>query len=171
MSAPTDNWCTPPEILGVVRKVAPIGLDPCSNENSLVGARYSLSGVGPGQCGLSAEWSVACPLGELVFCNPPYSRPNKELWSAKCASEGRKAGAQIILLVPADVDTGWWHENVAARADAVCFLRGRVRFWEGGKPGPHPARFPCALAYWGWRDSEFRSAMKPHGWVVGKVWF
>ena len=50
----------------------------------------------------------------------------------------------VVALLPARPDTGYWHEHIAGRA-VVYFLRGRLRFGDGGNSAP----FPSALAVWG----------------------
>jgi len=49
-----------------------------------------------------------------------------------------------VLLLPAQTDTAWWHDDIAYIAD-VYLLRGRLAFGDGDTPAP----FPSALAVWG----------------------
>jgi site-specific DNA-methyltransferase (adenine-specific) len=56
--------------------------------------------------------------------------------------EGR--AKTVVALLPARPDTAYWHAHVAGRA-TVYFLRGRLRFGDGGNSAP----FPSALAVWG----------------------
>lgn len=116
-----DDWRTPPEVLERVRRVAPIGLDPCTGIENPTGA--SIFAVAPGAWpadeplpwsaridGFSFPWSMHCPEGELVWVNPPYSRGNLGPWTARCRTEAM-GGAEIIALVPADPSTDWWNES------------------------------------------------------------
>lgn len=119
--ASRDDWRTPPEVLERVRRVAPIGLDPCTAIGNPTGA--SIFAVAPGAWpageplpwsaridGLSFPWAMHCPEGELVFVNPPYSRGNLGVWTKRCAFEACFE-RDIIALVPADTSTDWWHES------------------------------------------------------------
>lgn len=151
MSSVKMDWQTPPGFLEIVRKMEPIGLDPCTDESNPVRASTAMT---PEIDGLSREWTGY----GLVFCNPPYGRALKD-WSAKMRDEGKR-GAEIIGLVPARTDTRWW--QAIATADAICFWRGRIKFV--GAPASAP--FPSAVPYWGSRAQEFRRVFEPHGWVI-----
>ena len=148
-----QTWNTPDEVLRVIRQFDTIGLDPCSNAGSIVGAKTEWRLERDGDS-LTRSW-----LGHgLVFVNPPYSRWLKR-WMAKCAM----SGAEVISLTPARVDTTAWH-SFAATADAVCFWRGRVTFCGADAPAP----FPIALCYWGSRVERFSEIFGPAGLVFLK---
>lgn len=49
------------------------------------------------------------------------------------------SGATVVCLVPARVDTKWWHDYCAK--GVVEFVRGRLKF--GGHKNSAP--FPCAV--------------------------
>lgn len=149
------SWCTPEVVLERVRRMGPIGLDPCSNPRSIVRAREEWRGP-PGVDGLAEPWA---PHG-LVYCNPPYGRGIGQ-WVAKAALE-RMDGAEVILLVPARPDTAWWHEAVVPHAAAVCFWRGRLSFLGADQGAP----FPSAVVYYGHRFKEFTEAFGDAGWIV-----
>lgn len=186
MSSANPNWQTPPEFLDIVRKVGPIGVDPCTTPDNPCGALesfYHPIGMKRGGCnadtpvgdGLSLGWTG----GGLVFANPPYGRGLGK-WTVKMRDEAKR-GAEIIGLLPARTDTRWWGD--VTTADAVCFWRGRLAFWaphpETGVMGPALVRnkktgklqtaaapFPSAVPYWGPRANEFRRIFSVHGWVV-----
>lgn len=167
-STTADHWGTPWRI--VERLLAFFGeitLDPCSNEHAVVPARIRWGGLGIVQPspvravdGLFTPWNV---LGRRtrVFVNPPFSA--KLLWMRKAENEHRLHGCEIIALVPADLDTGWWHDVVVASATRICFPRGRLSFL-GDRDSN--ARFPVALPYWGERVTRFESVFRDEGWVV-----
>jgi phage N-6-adenine-methyltransferase len=149
------TWCTPPEVLELVRRLGPIGLDPCSNGRSVVRAPVEWRGK-PGVDGLAQSW-----VGHgLVYCNPPYGRAIK-VWMQKCATEGA-LGAEIIALIPARTDTKWWHESVVEGADSVCFWRGRIAFLGATQGAP----FPSALIYYGPRPADFGAIFASVGWAL-----
>ena len=64
-----------------------------------------------------------------VWLNPPYSRQLIRKFIAKLCNE-RTAGrvTAAIMLTHNYTDTEWFHQAVGA-ADAICFTRGRVKFF------------------------------------------
>lgn len=156
LSSANDGWNTPPEVLEHVRRmVGKIGLDPCSNASSVVGARTSWDVHADG---LPRPWAGH----GSVFVNPPYSDALPH-WIAKCRNEAAE-GVEILALVPARTDTGWFR-NVLSSPAEVCLWRGRIRFLGA----PHPATFPSAMIYWGPRGDAFRTVFKPiaNGFLAG----
>ncbi len=72
-----------------------------------------------------------------VFCNPPYGREIGR-WIAKAWESAEKGACDVVVcLVPARVDTAWWHDY-CARGE-VRFLRGRVRFGGADSGAPFPS--------------------------------
>lgn len=70
--------------------------------------------------------------GGAVWVNPPYSKCRE--FVAKAAAEAR-AGATVVMLLPARTDTRWWHEHIwdDERHDwrpgvSVRFVKGRLKF-------------------------------------------
>ena len=86
--------------------------------------------------GLSKPW-FGC-----VYCNPPYGT-HIGLWMAKCRWSVEHGLARFVLaLVPARVDTKWWHENVAGHAD-IFMLKGRLTFGGALAAAPFPSALLC----------------------------
>lgn len=154
-SSADPAWCTPPSVLYRVCLSfgRSVGLDPCSNPNSIVGAATEWS-LAHGDDGLVPSWQSRGP----VYCNPPYGRGVIDRWAAKIALEGA-LGAELVALLPARVDTHWFQAMWTAHA--ICFWTGRVKFL-GAETG---APFPSCLPYWGEHVEAFRKAFSP----VGKV--
>lgn len=125
---------TPADFLDLVRRVAAIGLDPCSNAQSVVAAKVEWRGDGPADNGLVLPWRGH----GLVYCNPPYGT-HLPAWAKKIASEAR-AGAPVISLVPARTETRWFR-TLTESCTARCFLRRRLRFGEATSG----AKFPSAV--------------------------
>lgn len=78
-----------------------------------------------------------------AFLNCPYSRCREFI--AKAAEEAQK-GCTVVCLVPARVDTRWFHDHVYDRATngwrpgvEVRFLKGRLKFGEGKNSAPFPS--------------------------------
>ena len=83
----------------------------------------------PEDDGLEQDWGTA-----RVFCNPPYARWQLFRWVEK-AADAAKHGALVVLLIPASVETSWFHRLVWDAAThrprpfvSVRFLEGRLRF-------------------------------------------
>lgn len=141
------DWCTPEPILEVVRETfeGKIDLDPCSNANSIVGARENW--IYPEKDALKDQWSGN------VYINPPYSSEHNMAFSlAWCANAGYTT-AQIAL-VPAATGTSWFR-NYVAMSTCVAFI-GRVRFV--GAPTVTP--FDLALVYRGQRPNVFKRSLQ-----------
>lgn len=130
------GWQTPPEIfVSLETVIGKFDLDPCAPSD--VAASHAKTVFTPKVDGLTQAW------WGHVFMNPPYGREIK-FWLEKASLEA-KAGVQIVGLVPARTDTGWWHNFVVGQADVV-FLRGRLAFGDGTQAAP----FPSALIFWGY---------------------
>ncbi len=134
----SSEWYTPRDLIDRVlasidRAGGQFDLDPCAppGGGTVPAARYYTRE----DDGLLLPWTG------LVFVNPPYGR-QIAAWTDKAIAEAAR-GAHIILLVPARVDTSWWHRLMEAGGRPE-FIRGRIRF--GGPNGTrHSAPFPSAL--------------------------
>lgn len=139
-----------------------IGLDPCSNQHSLVRARveYRL----PRQDGLQASWNHP-----TIFVNPPYGIDHArgtsiKHWLHRCAEAHREHGAEVIALVPVATNTGHWKKYVFGEAAAVCFLYDtRLRFLVSGRDEGKGAPMSCAMIYWGKSYKRFFDVFIRHG--------
>jgi len=90
-----------------------------------------------------ADNGLVQPWATVNWCNPPYGR-GIEKWVKKALEEVRNHNTTVMLL-PARVDTRWFHDLVLPNMDAgviTCtFIKGRLKF--GG--AKHPAPFPCMI--------------------------
>lgn len=156
-----QNWCTPNEILELVRKFTykgQIDFDPCDSPLSLVGSVEHCYGFDD-RDGLKESWRGK----GLVWCNPPYDQVKE--WVHKAAEEFSRPPAnydeqddQLFVLVPARTDTKWFKNLLMA--DKLCFLFGRLKF----VGAPSSAPFPSVIAYWGPSPSKFVSVFTGKGW-------
>lgn len=118
------EWFTPPEIFKALN--IRFDLDPCAAEGGafVPADRYYTKS----DDGLNQEWEGT------VFVNPPYGA-DTPVWLQKLIEHG-----DGIALVFSRTDTRWAQEALA-RADVVCFISGRVKFYAGnttdnsGTPG------------------------------------
>lgn len=132
----SEEWYTPAWLID--RLLAETGrplfdLDPCSPSSE--GPVPAVARFTRDEDGLSLPWAG------WVFCNPPYGRVIAR-WIDKAIHEAR-AGARVILLVPARTDARWWHALIAAGGRPE-FLQGRIKF-EGPRGTRHSAPFPSAI--------------------------
>lgn len=132
-SSGENEWYTPPEYIEAARQVmGSIDLDPASCEAAQANVKakrfFSID-----QDGLSQAW-----FGN-VWLNPPYSKDCIGLFAEKLVFEANRFD-QAIVLVNNATDTEWFHK-IAAIASAICFLQGRVRFFnKDGKRANAPVQ-------------------------------
>ena len=94
--------------------------------------------------------------GEIVFCNPPYSKSGKQdKWVKKCYEESKKPNTVVVALLPARTDTKRFHKYIwNGNCSEIRFVEGRLFFEINGKPvlgknnKPMPAPFPSMIVIW-----------------------
>jgi hypothetical protein len=106
------EWLTPPEL---VKKLGKFDLDPCSPVNAPF--LHAETNFTVEDNGLGKNW-----FGR-VYCNPPY-RKHLHLWLEKLKRHGNG-----IALVFARTETRCFFENIWYSADALLFVKGRIRFY------------------------------------------
>ena len=183
-SAATTEWRTPGAIIGMIRAFfrRDIDLDPCGTAGHEIAGKTVLLP----KDGLALEWGNF----ETVFVNPPFGTSYVKLWECitpkelkrrclagetkdyewrkqtlgmwveKAEISSRVGGSQVVMLIPAAVDTAWWQGIILPRAAGICFIKGRVKF-DGNSKGP--ATMPCALVYFGEAGRRFRVTFKELG--------
>lgn len=123
-----DSLCTPEWILERVRKVHPIGLDPCGNPWSTVGARITWSKHNGEDGHTDRNWEAPLHPGEAIWVNPPYSDPLP--WAQHFGWAADAVCRPGFMLVKNDPSTKW-HAVLRSCRTAQCDFTKRVRF-EGG---------------------------------------
>ena len=149
-SANTD-WYTPPWIFERIGLV--FDLDPCQPQGGIgwipAKRRYSIV-----DDGLTQPW------GGRVWLSPPYGK-HTSAWLGRM--HNHRNG---IALVFARTDCAWFHESVA-KADAILFLRGRVKFVDGlGVTGGSGAGSGSMLVAWGATNVSAFENMRDTGHLV-----
>lgn len=140
-----DDWETPKDFYEKLNDEFHFTLDPCcTHENAKCKKHYTKD-----DDGLSRNWG-----GEVVFCNPPYSKKgNQDAWVKKCYTESLKPNTTVVALLPARTDTNRFHDYILGKAE-IRFIRGRLVFEVDGKPligkngKPQPAPFPSMICIW-----------------------
>lgn len=156
-----NEWYTPSAFITAANEVmGGIDLDPASTAaaNEIVGATQFFTEA---DGALEREWQGR------VWMNPPYARPLIDKFCAKL-TESYSSGSvtQACVLVNNATETGWFHA-LAEVATALCFPRGRVKFWH-----PEKESFPLqgqAVIYFGDsgdRSDTFRAGFLQFGFTV-----
>ena len=117
LSSKSVEWETPQYIYDLLNLKYNFTLDPCATINNHKCEKfYTIS-----ENGLMMSWK-----GERVFCNPPYGRKLID-WICKGYNEYFFNNVFSVFLVPARVDTKWFHRYVLGKAN-IYFFNKRLRF-------------------------------------------
>jgi hypothetical protein len=105
-----DSWATPKDFYDKINDRFKFDdFDPCPFDNDI--SVFD---------GLLVDWAPR------TFCNPPYSKTDKEKFFYKGYEESLK-GKLVVFLVPASTSTKIFHELILPNAK-VEFVRGRLGF-------------------------------------------
>lgn len=178
-----DRYCTPPEALELVYEMfearGGIGLDPCSDPDSIVEA-FTRIDVRDGGDGLTDGWweslrtqvSGALAHPPTVFYNCPYSAIGP--WTGVASVETADHGLETVGLFPPHMDTIWWDDTVWKTAASVCFVRGRYAFLRNGVVEAHPRYASAWVLHAGdscrsWAMERFEDTYAKSGQVIHSV--
>jgi phage N-6-adenine-methyltransferase len=143
-----NEWYTPKEFVDAARRVVgDFDLDPASNRianKKVQAASYYTAD----DDGLEKDWFG------VVWLNPPYNAKLIAKFSDKlCSSYEDGSVTAAIVLVNNATETQWF-QAMLSRASAVCFPKGRIKFWHNSRRqlnplqgqaflylGEHPQRF------------------------------
>ncbi len=133
----SEEWLTPPEI---IRALGKFDLDPCSPlHRPWDTARQHFTKK---QDGLIQPWEGR------VFCNPPYGTQTGK-WLDKCAQHGN-----AIALVFARTETIMFFDAVWQKADAILFIKGRLKFYSPQGIKGDAAGAPSVLVAYGKKNAR-----------------
>lgn len=136
-----------------------IDLDPASSDvaNEVVGAYRHYTAEDDG---LSKAWQGR------VWMNPPYAQPLVAQFAERLLeSFGAGDVTEACVLVNNATETAWC-SRLIAQASAVCFPRGRIRFWHPRKESA-PLQGQVIL-YLGSRPASFKAEFAQFGPVKGE---
>ena len=114
----SDEWETPQELFDELDAEFHFTLDAAASDERHKCTRYYTKE----QDGLLQDWG-----GEVVWCNPPYSRGLMEKWVEKAYRECRTDGTVVVLLIPSRTDVKYFHRFILHRAE-IRFIRGRLKY-------------------------------------------
>jgi phage N-6-adenine-methyltransferase len=128
LSSDRMDWATPRAFFAEMHREFGFDIDVCADsENACLPTYWTEQ-----DDALSKVWTGVC------WMNPPFGHGIGK-WVRK-AFEASRSGAVVVCLLPARVDTSWWHDYVK-HATEIRFIRGRMRFSGHSVNAP----FPCAL--------------------------
>jgi len=148
LTSDSDEFGTPKALFDNLNTEFGFTLDPCASVFNHKCTKYFTKEVD----GLVQPW-----VGETIFMNPPYSRPNKYPWMEK-AYQVSTCGTTVVCLMPSDTDSRWWHEF--AMKGEIRFIKGRVKF-EGGASGARACHSIIVLG------KKWESIFKPGFCIAG----
>ena len=126
MSSTFSGWETPDDLFERINYAIEFDLDVCASpENAKCRAFYT-----EGMQGLEQDWVWA-----RCWMNPPYGREIGK-WTSK-ARETAEHGGLVVGLLPARVDTKWWHRD--CKQFPHWFIPGRVKFVGAKNAAPFPS--------------------------------
>lgn len=103
-SSNLDLWETPQKFFEELDKEFHFTLDACATPQNAKCKRFFTEQDNA----LVQDWG-----GEVVFCNPPYSRKGgQDLFVKKAFEESQKPGTTIVMLLPARTDTERFHKFI-----------------------------------------------------------
>ena len=124
-SSATDMWATPQDFFDRLNVVFRFNVDVCAlPDNAKCGEYFT-----PDMDGLVQPWQGVC------WMNPPYGREIGK-WVEKAYRSAKETGATVVCLLPARVDTRWWHDYCAK--GEIHFVKGRLKFGGAKDSAPFP---------------------------------
>lgn len=116
-SSNSVEWGTPRPLFDALDAAYAFALDAAASaDNALCETYFTRE-----DDGLAQDWHPY----RRVWLNPPFGR-GIEKWMRKAYEESRR-GCIVVCLVPARVDTRWWHDWVEGKA-RITFIKGRLKY-------------------------------------------
>jgi len=117
-----NEWFTPAEWIELARAVlGAIDTDPASNEHAQRTVRASVFYTKETD-GLTKDWNGN------IWLNPPYAQPFISHFADKMIEELDNGNVSSAIMLTHNYTDTQWFQKLTARADSICFPRGRIRF-------------------------------------------
>ncbi|HBS7908561.1 TPA: phage N-6-adenine-methyltransferase [Klebsiella pneumoniae] len=113
-----DYWQAPIEIFNALDREFGFWLDAAASESNALCAHY-LTELDDS---LNSEWTSY----GAIWCNPPYSDIGP--WVEKAAEQSRAQSQAVVMLLPADISTGWFISAMQSADELRLITGGRVQF-------------------------------------------
>lgn len=125
-----DRWRTPDNIFHALDAEFGFYLDAAAEKENALCAHYLTEKANA----LSCDWTSY----GTIFCNPPYS--NITPWIQKAEEQCKKQCQPVVMLLPADISTGWFSRALHSADEIRLIIDGRLSFLssatgERGKTG------------------------------------
>lgn len=200
-----DEWMTPPNVIELARTaMGSIDFDPASNpvaQEYVKAKQYCVAPDSPTAQMLAEDIDgfarkhfeyldnvlidgLKQPWHGNVWCNPPYSAGNIDLFVDRAIDQYNSGSInQMLMLVNSATDTKWYHKLIR-HSQLTMLWRGRIKFWkimngkayekwegekskkEGkGKIGNSP-RYLNTLFYFGHRTYEVGKLFNKHATIL-----
>lgn len=113
-----DRWQTPIEIFNALDLEFGFWLDAAASESNALCAHY----LTESDDSLNSEW----PSYGAIWCNPPYSDIGP--WVEKASEQCMEQKQPIVMLLPADISTGWFSSALESADELRMITGGRIQF-------------------------------------------
>lgn len=124
-----QTWETPPELVEYIANLFEVNftLDACASPHNA----KAFSFITEDQDALKSQWFS---YGGATWLNPPFGHGGKlqRQFIQKAILEVKEGRSkQVFALIPARTDTKLFHDDIMPHAQAIYFLKGRVKFKRG----------------------------------------
>lgn len=126
-----EDWETPPSIIGPLKSYYRFTVDLAASRQNKIADNYFGPDHDVAWCRdfllAEATWLA----GRTCWINPPYGH-----YLLKFTIKIRQlaqAGISIVALLPANIETRWFWENIHDHADLICGRKGRIQFLLNGQ--------------------------------------
>ena len=126
-SSKSNSWETPQDLFDQLNREFSFTLDAAASPENAKCPKYYTEEDN----GLIKGW-----MPYTTFVNPPYGREVGQ-WAEKAYWESR-LGATVVMLLPARVDTRWFHDWILGKAE-IRFIKGRLKFGGSKNSAPFPS--------------------------------
>lgn len=154
-----NEWYTPAEYIDRARRVlGGFDVDPASNEAAQGVVRAGTYFTAETN-GLAQEWNGR------VWLNPPYAQPLISQFMEKLRDEVQSGRCSDAIALTHNYTDTRWFQDTANLASAICFTRGRIRFYSPSGDVASPTQGQ-AFFYFGNNIDGFRAEFSEIGFVV-----